>query len=138
MRKIFATFLCLVIASAIGAMGATSFTCSVGLFRGTDTWCGLGYFWIVAIPMSAIFAIVLGGPMYLVFRWLRVKAWWQYTSAGAIAAVPGWFVLAQPFASARWEQFGLYDTLNYLGTGALAALAFHFLLNHVLGLENAA
>ncbi len=138
MRKVLATILCLAIAAAMGTMAATSLTCGVGLARGTDTWCGLGYFWVVAIPMAVLCGVVLGTPLYYIFRWLKLKAWWHYTLAGAVAAVPGWLVLAQPFASVRWGQSGLYDTLNYLGTGALAALAFHLLLTHVLGSENAA
>jgi len=135
---VFATLLYLAIAAALGAMAATSLTCAVGLARGTDTWCGLGFIWLVAIPMAVVCALVVGIPLYLVFRWLHLHSWWQYTLAGAIAAVPGWIALAQPFASVRWEQSGFYDTLNYLGTGSLSALAFHLLLKHVLGPENAA
>ena len=138
MRSLFGVIFCLALAAAVGAIAATSLTCGVGLARGTDTWCGLGSIWIAAIPLAVVCAVAAGTPMFFMFRWLRLEAWWQYTLAGAAAAVPGWFLLARPFTSARWEQSGLYDSLNYLGTGALAALAFHVLLKHVFDLDNAA
>lgn len=130
-RNIAITIICLTLSAAIGTMAATSFTCGVGLLRGTETWCGLGYIWIVAIPIAVAVALVLGTPLCLIFYWLRLKAWWQYTVAGVLVATPVWASLAQPFASARWQQSGFYDTLNYLGSGALSALAFHFLVPKV-------
>ena len=42
-------------------------------------------------------------------------------------AVPFWYSLAQPFESARWVQSGFFDSINYLGSGVLAGLAFWWL-----------
>ena len=88
--------------------------------------------------MAVVAAVILGTPLYFVFRRLGLQAWWQHALAGIIAAVPVWLLLAQPFAPVRWEQSGFYDTLNYLGTGVLAALVFHALSRRVLEAENAA
>jgi hypothetical protein len=111
-------------ASAIGTMLATSVTCGIGLGFGTDTWCGVGYFWLVGIPIAISVGVVFGLPIDLALSRLGLRAWWQYALCGLIIASPVWYSFAQPFSSARWEQSGAFDTLNYLGSGVFGAVAY--------------
>ncbi len=87
--------------------------------------------WIVAIPVSILVALILGGPLAIAFRWLKFNAWWQYALGGLAASLPAWVALSQPFESARWQSVGLYDTLNYVGSGVLSAIAYWFLSQHI-------
>jgi uncharacterized membrane protein len=133
MRRAVEFILCLAVSAALGTMLATSFTCGVGKLNGTDTWCGVGYFWIVGIPIAVVVAFVAAWPLLLIFRRLKLRKSWHYAAAGVLAAAPVWLALAQPFSSVRWLQAGLYDTLNYLGTGLAAALVYWFLAKRTLG-----
>ena len=117
----------LCLAAVIGVAIATAGTCGVGLLTGTSTWCGLPLYWLFGFPPAIAFAVALGFPAYLVFRRLGLRSWWQFTLGGLLSAVPFWYSLAQPFESARWVQSGLFDSLNYLGSGALAGLVFWWL-----------
>jgi hypothetical protein len=133
MRRAINFILCLAISAAIGTMLATSMTCAMGKLNGTQTWCGVGYFWIVGIPMAVAVALVTGGPLVFALRWLKIGSIWHYAVSGFLAAVPVWFALSQPFASARWLQAGPYDSLNYLGTGVLSAICYWFLAKATFG-----
>jgi hypothetical protein len=115
------------LAAIMGVSAATSMSCGIGLLAGTSTWCGLPLFWLVGWPIAGLTAIVLGLPTYLAFRRLGLARWWQFALGGALLAVPFWYQLAQPFSSARWVASGSYDSLNYLGSGFLAGLAFWWL-----------
>ena len=131
MRRIVEAIICLAISGAAGTMAATTITCGVGRLNGTDTWCGVGFIWIVAIPVSVLVALLLGGPLAMAFNRLKIEAWWQYGLAGFAASLPVWAALSQPFESARWQSDGPYDTLNYVGSGVLSAMAYWFLAKHV-------
>jgi hypothetical protein len=127
MRTFIKLTLLLAASAAMGTMAATSVTCGVGLINGTDTWCGVGYFWILAVPISIVVAWITGALLLLPFNKLKLKAWWHYAVAGLIAAVPVWMSFAQPFSSLRWQQSGPYDSLNYLGTGLISSVLFWLL-----------
>ena len=131
-RRAFLILACLAIAATAGAMSATTITCGVGLLRGTKTWCGLGFVWLVAIPASVTVAAIAGPILHFAFWRLRFHAVWHFAMAGVVASLPLWFALAQPFGPARWQQSGLYDTLNYVGTGLLAALCYWLLTKTIL------
>ncbi|MET3918553.1 hypothetical protein ABID97_005384 [Variovorax sp. OAS795] len=60
-------------------------------------------------------------------RW-NLKRWWQFALGGLLLAVPFWNELAVPFDSVRWAQSGLFDSLNYLGSGAVGGLVFWLLV----------
>jgi len=79
---------------------------------------------LFAVPI----AILIGAPAYFLLRTLGWVRWWHFTFAGTIMAVPFWIGLAEPFESIRWQQSALFDSINYLGSGALGALAFWCLL----------
>lgn len=117
----------LCLAAIIGVTVATASTCGVGLLDGTGTWCGLPLYWLFGFPPAAACAVGLGLPAYLVFRRFGLLSWWNFMLGGLLIAVPFWYLLAQPFESARWVQSGFFDSLNYLGSGALAGLAFWWL-----------
>jgi ABC-type spermidine/putrescine transport system permease subunit II len=132
MRKAFA-LLCL--AAVAGVVGATAVTCGVGLAHGTGTWCGLPLYWIVGIPPAIFSALVFGLPAYWLFRKVGLRRWWQFVLGGLVFAIPVWYELAQPFESARWRASGFFDSLNYLGTGALAGFAFWWLMFRMRGVN---
>ena len=136
-RRAVLVLICLAIAGAVGTMVATAFTCGVGLLKGTHAWCGLQYIWLAAVPLSVLVALLAGPVLHVLFQRFRIQAYWQYALAGGIASLPLWVVLAQPFESVRWRQSGLYDTLNYVGTGLLAAVFYRFLAGNVLGRNDA-
>ena len=117
----------LCIAAVFGVMAATTSACVIGLATGTNTWCGLPLIWFVGFPVAIVFAIVLGLPAALIFRKFHLTRWWQFSIGGALIAGPFWLDLAQPFASARWQQSGFFDSLIYLGSGTLAGLFFWWL-----------
>ena len=120
--------LLVVFAAFLGVAGATSTSCAIGLAQGTNTWCGLHWFWPVGTILAAPVAVFVGIPAYVVMRKLGFVRWWHFVLAGTFLAVPFWAGLAQPFSSVRWQQSGFFDTINYLGSGALGALAFWWLL----------
>jgi hypothetical protein len=111
-------------AALIGVTGATSVTCGVGLFHGTGTWCALPLIWFIGFPFAIIVAIIFGLPVAFLFWKFRLTHWWQFGMAGLICALPMWRELAEPFTSVRWQQSGLYDSLNYLGSGLGGGLAY--------------
>jgi hypothetical protein len=114
----------LAVAAVMGVMAATSLTCGVGLFNGTATWCGLPLAWFIGFPFAIATSLVFGVPLTLIFLKFGLKRWWQFALVGLLAALPLWLDLAQPFASARWQKSGFYDSLNYLGSGCAAGLAY--------------
>lgn len=118
-------------AAVIGVAGATSTTCGVGLVHGTGTWCGLPWVWFIGFPLAIITALILGLPLALLFWKFRLTQWWQFGITGFISAIPVWIVLAQPFTSVRWVQSGLYDSLNYLGSGLASGLAYWWICRKV-------
>ena len=115
------------LAAILGVVTATSSTCGVGLASGTDTWCGLQWVWLVGFPTAIAFALVVGFPAALLYRKLGLTRWWQFLAGGALIATPYWFAMAEPFTSVRWQQSGFFDSLNYLGSGALAGIWFWWL-----------
>jgi len=130
-KSVFSTMSMLGFAAVIGVTGATSVTCAVGLFHGTGTWCGLPLAWLIGFPIAIIAALVLGLPLAFVFWKLGLRRWWQFGMTGFICAIPAWFELAQPFESVRWMQSGLYDSLNYLGSGLAGGLAYWWIREKV-------
>jgi hypothetical protein len=128
MRRFFEASLLLALCAGLGSMAATTLSCAVGLLNETDAWCGAGYIWIIAVPLAIGVAWLAGAVLLWPFAKMKLNAWWHYVIAGLAVASPIWLLLAQPFTSVRWQQSGVYDSLNYLGTGAIAALLF-WLLN---------
>lgn len=112
------------VAAIIGVATATSATCGVGLVHGTGTWCWLHWTWLFGFPVAVIAAIIFGLPLAFLFRKLHLTRWWQFGITGFICAIPVWIRLAQPFTSVRWTQSGLYDSMNYLGSGVASGLAY--------------
>lgn len=121
------TLALLCLAAVLGVVTATTSTCGIGLVAGTTTWCWLPGLWLFAFPIAIAFALVLGFPMALLFRRLGLAHWWQFAIGGTSIAIPFWLEAALPFASARWEQSGFYDSLNYLGSGVFSGLWFWWL-----------
>jgi len=119
------TLLC--IAAVLGVVGATTSTCLVGLTQGTTTWCGLPLAWPIGVAFAVPVALVLGIPADFAFRRAGLRQWWLFPIGGALLSLPVWYEFAQPFDSPRWQASGLFDTLNYVGTGALAGFAFWWL-----------
>jgi hypothetical protein len=120
--------LLVILAAFLGVAGATSSSCVIGLTQGTSTWCGLHWAWSIGTLFAVPIAIFIGMPAYFVLRRLGFLRWWHFLLAGTLLAAPFWVGLAQPFNSIRWQQSGFFDTINYLGSGALGALAFWWLL----------
>ncbi|MDM4767198.1 hypothetical protein [Pelomonas sp. SE-A7] len=114
----------LALASLIGVVVSTSAACAIGLSRGTDTWCGFVLVWPIGTIIAAPFAVVVGIPADALFRRVGLKHWIWYVSGGLVLSLPVWYELAQPFDSPRWNSAGFFDSLQYLGTGAVAGLAF--------------
>jgi hypothetical protein len=126
-RTIWAIAGLLCVAAVLGVLAATTLTCVVGLSAGTDTWCG-ALIPFVGAPIAIVCAVVVGFPAHLLFRKFGLSSWWHYVSGGVLIAVPVWYQLATPFSSPRWEHAGVFDSLNYLGSGLFAGLAFYLLL----------
>ena len=121
-----AGFLCL--AAIAGVMIATTASCLIGLSIGTGTWCSPGLMAISGVPIAVVCALVAGLPAYLLFRRLHFTSWWHYALGGLLIAVPGWYLMAMPFSSPRWQSAGFFDSLNYLGSGLCAGVVFYFLV----------
>ena len=119
--------LLLAIAAVIGVVAATSGACAVGLATGTSTWCSFPLVWPIGIIFAVPVAILFGVPTDLLYRKAGLRRWWQFVVGGSLLAVPLWCALAQPFTSARWQTSGLFDSLNYIGSGAIAGLAYCWL-----------
>ena len=120
--------LLLALASIIGVVGATSSACAVGLVQGTGTWCGFYLVWPIGIILALPIALLFGLPVDLLFRKAGLRRWWQFVAAGSLLALPLWYELALPFSSPRWQQSGFFDSLNYIGSGAIAGLAYWWLM----------
>ena len=118
-------FSCL--AAILGVVTATGSACGIGLASGTDTWCWLGWVWLIAFPTAIAFALFIGLAAALLYRKLGLTHWWQFLIGGTLIAIPYWLAMAEPFASVRWEQSGFFDSLNYLGSGALGGIWFWWL-----------
>jgi len=112
----------------LGVAGATTTSCAIGLSQGTNTWCGLVWLWPLGTLLAIPTALLIGVPAYFFMRTLGLARWWQYLLGGILVAAPLWVGLSQPFTSIRWQQSGLFDTINYLGSGALGAVAFWWLI----------
>jgi len=117
----------LCLAACLGVMIATSLTCAIGLSRQTSTWCGPGIILPIGIMLAIPNAIILGIPAALAFEKAGLNRWWQFVIGGIVISLPAWYVLAEPFSSTRWQAVGFFDSLNYLGTGAIAGGVFWFL-----------
>jgi hypothetical protein len=117
----------LCLAAVVGVAIATAGTCGIGLANGTGTWCGLPLYWVFGFPPAMLVAVVFGLPAYLVFQRAGLRSWLWFVLGGVLFAVPVWHSLAQPFESPRWIQSGFFDSLNYLGSGAIGGLAFWWL-----------
>lgn len=124
--------LCLVYLAASAFLGvgvASSATCGVGLVAGTDTWCS-GLIWLFGAAIAVPVAVVVGFPSYYLFKRFGFTEAWHYAFAGLACSLPLWWALAAPFSSVRWQQSGLFDSLNYIGSGVCAALIFWLLQRH--------
>jgi hypothetical protein len=117
----------LALAAVVGVVGATSSACVVGLATGTDTWCGFPLVWPIGIIFAVPAAVLFGVPADLLYRKAGLRRWWQFVVGGSLLALPFWYELAQPFTSSRWQINGFFDSLNYLGSGAIAGLAYWWL-----------
>lgn len=126
-KSVFRTMSMLGVAAIIGVAMATLATCGVGLVRGTGAWCALPLVWLFGFPLAVVVALLFGLPLALLFWKLRLTRWWQFGMTGFVCALPFWIALAAPFTSVRWAQSGLYDSLNYLGSGLAAGLAYWWL-----------
>ena len=116
-------------AALLGVAIASSATCGVGLLSGTGTWCtAIPFMWLVGMPLAVASALLLGVPTFMLYQRLALRRWWQFLLGGALAAIPLWYHLAAPFASVRWDRSGLFDSLEYLGSGAAAGVAFWYLV----------
>jgi hypothetical protein len=134
-KSLFRTMAMLGVAAVIGVTGATFTTCGVGLVQGTGTWCALPLVWFIGFPLAVFSALVFGLPLALLFWRFRLTYWWQFGAAGFTCAIPFWIELAEPFTSARWAESGLYDSLNYLGSGLASGLAYWWICQRV-GIRN--
>ena len=130
-KSVFRTMSMLAVAAVIGVTGATFTTCGVGLAHGTSTRCGLPLVWFIGFPFAIVAALIFGLPLALLFWKLRWARWWQFGMAGLICAIPFWMELAEPFTSVRWAESGLYDSLNYLGSGLAGGLVYWWICQKV-------
>ena len=130
-RLVFRTMSMLGVAAVIGVTIATFTTCGVGLAHGTGTWCALPLVWFIGFPLAITNALIFGLPLAFLFCKLRLTRWWQFAVTGFICATPVWIELAEPFTSVRWAQFGLYDSLNCLGSGLAGGLAYWWISQKV-------
>jgi hypothetical protein len=130
-KSVLRTMSMLGFAAIIGVAVATSTTCGVGLTHGTGTWCALPLVWFIGFPLAVMAALIFGLPLAFLFWKLRLTHWWQFGITGFICAIPLWIELAEPFTSVRWARSGLYDSLNYLGSGLAGGLAYWWICQKV-------
>lgn len=135
MKSVFRTGSMLGFAAVISVVIATSTTCGVGLANGKGIWCALPLVWFIGFPLAIIAALIFGLPLAFLFWELRLTRWWQFGITGFLCAIPPWIEHAQPFTSVRWAQSGLYDSLNYLGSGLASGLAYWWICQKV-GIRN--
>lgn len=114
----------LCLATVFGILGATSVTCAAGLVQGTSTWCGFDLMLLFGVPIAIPVALVFGFPAYLAYRRWNLTRWWMFAIGGLTLAISVWYLLVSPIGGDRWNHAGIYDSLNYLGTGVFAGLAF--------------
>ena len=117
----------LVLAALVGVGVATSSACAIGLTAGTATWCGFPIVWPVAALIAIPIAVLFGVPADWLFRKLGFQRWWHFLLGGVLLALPVWYELAAPFESARWQSSGFFDTVNFIGSGAIGGLAYWWL-----------
>ena len=125
--KVLTTIGLLCLAAVVGILAATSVTCGVGLVQGTDTWCGFHLMLLFGSPIAIPVALLLGFPAFLIYKRWNVRTWWMFALGGLLLATPVWYLLVSPIGNPRWEAAGLYDSINYLGTGLFGGLAFWLL-----------
>lgn len=131
LKSVFRTASMLGLAAVIGVSAATFTTCGLGLAHGTGTWCALPLVWFIGFPLAIIVAVIFGLPVAFLFLKFRLTRCWQFGMAGFICAIPFWMELAEPFTSVRWAQSGLYDSLNYLGSGIAAGVAYWWICQRI-------
>jgi hypothetical protein len=119
--------LLLTLASVIGVVGATSSACVLGLASGTSTWCGFWLVWPIGVIYAIPVAVLFGVPAEFLYRRAGFQRWWQFVLGGVVLSLPLWYQMAQPFVSVRWQQSGFFDSLNYLGSGAIGSFAYWWL-----------
>ena len=117
----------LALAAVIGVVSATSSACVIGLALGTGTCCGFILVWPLGIVIAIPVAVLFGVPADLLYRKAGLRSWWQFLLGGSLLALPLWYEMAQPFASVRWQMSGFFDSLNFVGSGAIAGLAYWWL-----------
>ena len=117
----------LALAAVLGVVGGTSSACVIGVTQGTSTWCGFPLVWPIGAMLAIPVAILFGVPAELLFRRVGLLRWWQFVIGGVVLSLPLWYTLAQPFESPRWQASGFFDTLNYIGSGALGGLSYWLL-----------
>lgn len=137
-KSVFRTASMLGFAAVIGMVIATFTTCGVGLVHLTGSWCALPLVWFVGFPIAVLAALIFGLPLAFLFWKLRLTRYWQFGITGLICAIPVWIDLAEPFTSVRWAQSGLYDSLNYLGSGLASGLAYWWISQKVGNRSNSA
>ena len=112
-----------VLAAVVGVAAAVLSSCGIGLVLATGTGCS-PLAWFVGSLIAIVVAIFGGLPLWLLFRRLGFRRHWQFVLGGVLCALPVWYLLAGPFDSARWQHAGVFDTLNYLGSGAFGGFFF--------------
>jgi hypothetical protein len=119
-----------VLASILGVTAAVLSGCGIGLMLGTDTLCS-PLIWFVGSTVAMVVSVMGGLPMWFLFRRFGLERHWQYALGGLLCALPGWYLLAQPFDSARWLHAGGFDSLHYLGSGVFGGFFFWLLLKSI-------
>jgi len=85
----------------------------VGLLAGNVPSAGNLYrytFFIIGIPYTFVVGMLVGLPIYLLFRYLSLRAWWHYALAGFI----GGFAFAD-YAGPGWPSYGAIALFGFYG-----------------------